>query len=157
MGSKNSGNATSSSSLPAANIETPGVGIAPNTDAVETWNVVKGKKPNSPKVNIIKSASPQAGATILQDNTNRFLSLSNLEGDSNASGEELASTTALVLEERVGDGVRTVSGLTVPQKDFSSIHQLDKLLLPKLASSSAGMKIPPVSTRIVIKEKGNKS
>lgn len=95
----------------------------------EDWNVVKGKTcsyqaTSPPKKSL--SSPPQKTSPCICSNKepNRFLSLSNLEGDSYVSAEEIASTTALVIKSTDEVIKQTSSG--DQQKQFLSIHQLDK-------------------------------
>lgn len=111
---------------------------------------MKGKRPHLPKQTASKSARPNSGASDLQRNTNRFIILSNVEGDSNVSEEELASTTALVLGNTVANA--TYSGM-MASTILSSVHPVENI--PEVANSSASVITKPASTGIVIKEKDN--
>ena len=124
------------------------------------WTVVKDGKASSPKVQLDRPASPmknESDSATLMGKINRFSSLSNLDGESNASVEELAAATSLVLATSVVDDHHHISGMLAIPKTLSSIHQLDKNLLPKLPTSSSSAKHKPVSTGIIIKENGTKN
>ena len=128
------------------------------------WNIVKEKSssgpPSSPKMVLNRSASPKkndSGLAPSSKKVNRFSNLSNLHGESNASLEELAETTSLVLDNSVIADDRHIPSMIALPKSLSSIHHLDKNLIPKMAASSSSAKNKPVSTGIVIKEKGNKN
>lgn len=125
----------------------------------EEWNIVKRKKSSE------RTSSPQKEASISpkkksneaseqqHSNSNSFLSLSNLDGGSNVSNEEILSTTATVLGHMKDVSNHHNSGMSSNQQgSLSSIHQLDKSILAKVSSSS---KHKPTSTGVVIKDKPN--
>ena len=110
------------------------------------WQIVKGK--NIGKI-YDSTGSPKEMSPNDKNVQNRFLSLSNLEGDSNAPVEEIARTAALVMGSGEDILERNNSGTgTSQQKSLFSIHQLDKSHLPKLASK---LKLNPRG--VIIKEK----
>lgn len=141
-------NATSNEPLQGTSNDMPG-----------KWTVVKDKSPNdkviSAQPNLNRPASPKkigADSVVISESPNRFSSLSNLDGDSHVSVEDLEETTALVLGNVAADNERHNPGMM----SLSSIHQLDKTFISKMAASSSSAKPKIASTGIVIKEKGNK-
>ncbi|KAJ8622056.1 hypothetical protein MRB53_030585 [Persea americana] len=80
------------------------------------WTVVKDGKASSPKVQLDRPASPmknESDSATLMGKINRFSSLSNLDGESNASVEELAAATSLVLATSVVDDHHHISATDV--------------------------------------------
>lgn len=139
------------------NCPKPPEGTVLSNVSEKEWNVVKRKKPvekeRSPVAKSNRSTSPkiiEPASITSPGKSNIFSSLSNLKGESTASVKELEATTALIFDNSDADDDRLATGIT-HQKPLSSIHHLDKNLLPKLANSSAKHK--SVSTGIVIKEK----
>ncbi|XXG79967.1 hypothetical protein AAC387_Pa09g0930 [Persea americana] len=64
------------------------------------WTVVKGKPGSDRSISTVKSQSPCKRSTqMLHVEPNRFLSLSNLDGDSSVGAADLSATTALVLQQ----------------------------------------------------------
>ena len=63
----------------------------------------------------------------------------------------------MVLDNSVIADDRHIPSMIALPKSLSSIHHLDKNLIPKMAASSSSAKNKPISTGIVIKEKGNKN
>lgn len=140
-------------------VSTPTEGTMQANASEAEWTVIKNK--NKKK----QPASPVAKKSDCPKNNgpdpitspgkgNRFSSLSNLDGDSTATVEELAATTALILDSSDADDDRPPAGMA-HHKIQSSIHHLGKNSLPKLASSSGKPK--PDSSGMVIKEKSNKN
>ncbi|XXG82762.1 hypothetical protein AAC387_Pa10g0654 [Persea americana] len=109
----------------------------------EEWNIVKGKhggsRSTSPSVDRTRPAptgSPKEKAPTEKSIPNRFSSLSNLEGDSSASVEDIAHTTERVM----GSGAIPIENYnsttdTSQEKTQVSILQLDKGTLPKMAKT----------------------
>ncbi|KAJ8622025.1 hypothetical protein MRB53_030554 [Persea americana] len=137
---------------------TPGLSShhSDHNNSGEEWNIVKGKhggsRSTSPSVDRTRPAptgSPKEKAPTEKSIPNRFSSLSNLEGDSSASVEDIAHTTERVM----GSGAIPIENYnsttdTSQEKTQVSILQLDKGTLPKMAS-----KLTPTSSGIIIKEK----
>lgn len=140
----------------AVNVEVAAV----NEDTAHgAWTLISGKsssgKLSPPKEKHSRPASPPINAsrpTDGQGNANRFLSLSNLEGDSNVSKDDLVHTTALIMNK--GESPVPLSGIFAPQT-LSSTHQLDSRLPPKATPSSSSAIHIPAPSGVIIKEKGN--
>ena len=131
----------------------------------EQWNTVKGKKTSEKATSPAKESSISPKTSSIQPSSNRFLSLSNLDGDSNTSAEDISSTTAMVLRETdatlnaiVIKGNAAISSQMKsddPQKSLFSIHQLDKSLLYRVPNSSSSARRKQGHAGITIKEKPN--
>lgn len=130
-------------------------------DAHGAWTLVSGKssggKLSPPKEKHSRPGSPPITAsspTASQGNANRFLSLSNLDGDSNVSKDDLLHNTALVMS--TGEATAPLSGIIAPQP-LSSTQQLDPRLPPKATPTTSSATHIPVHSGMLIKEKGHKN
>ncbi|KAJ8622030.1 hypothetical protein MRB53_030559 [Persea americana] len=106
----------------------------------EEWNIVKGKhsgfrstSPSGDRTLPAPTGSAKEKAPTETSIPNRFLSLSNLEGDSSASVDDIAHTTTIVM----GSGAVPLANCnsttgTSQEKNIVSIHQLDRGTLPKM-------------------------
>ncbi|XXG88431.1 hypothetical protein AAC387_Pa12g0639 [Persea americana] len=118
---------------------------------VEDWNVVQGKKNSDRHTSPSKKVSslkPKQDLFVNED-TNRFHSLSNLDGDSNVSVDELFATTALVVSSTDAGPIHTKSG--EQHKHPSSSHHHDKNVLVRLPSTGLRQNSDPPG--VIIKEK----
>jgi len=121
---------------------------------VADWNVVQGKKNLDKSPTKVPLSSPkQKGSLTTNLESNRLLSLSNLDGESNVPDAELSSTTAFV--NKGNAAISSQLKLDDLPKSLFSIHQLDKSLLSRVPSSSSNARHKPGYAGITIKEKPN--
>lgn len=110
------------------------------TPIVEDWTVVQGKKISDGHTSHAKKVSSPMPMTGLVGNedTNRFHSLSNLDGDSNAFVDEISATTALVFKGTEAGPRQSKPGEQHKHPSFS--HQRDKSVLVRPPSSVSRQK-----------------
>ncbi|KAJ8635736.1 hypothetical protein MRB53_010003 [Persea americana] len=96
---------------------------------VEDWNVVQGKKNSNRHTSHSKKPKQDL---IVNEDTNRLHSLSNLEGDSNVSVDELFAVTALVVSSTDAGPIHTKSDdsshIDIQEQEKMARFELDQLL-----------------------------
>ena len=121
--------------IPAAGVDA-GVGVEvqcniqqeemPRDLAMVEWTAVTGKQGPGRTVSPLKSQSPSKRPTqLINVEPNRFLSLSNLDGDLSVGPNELSATTALVLHHSGSSPVMSATG-----HDSGHILSVNKLPIP---------------------------